>query len=651
MKELFHYVIFFAFLLNESHAQIQANMLGNWQDNSLVPTTAYNGRYNDVWGYAKNGREYAIIGSTQAIHIIDVTDPTSPEEIQRIEGTAGGTFLIHRDMKVYQDYLYCVADEGSSTLQIIDLSMLPDTAIQVYNSNEFVITSHNLYIDSSQARLYIVGKGSTTTMLDISNPASPALLVNYPKPGFPLPRLHDAYVEDNIGYLNCGNQKGLWVVDFTDPINPLILGTMDDYPDQGYNHSGWMAEDGVHYFMCDETHGKRMKVVDVSDPTDLKVVKLFSLGLRDNEIPHNVMVKEGLLYVSHYYDGMQVFDVSNPLNPIRIAEYDTYPDADAAWYAGNWGIYSFLPSGNILLSDMQSGLFVIEKLPATVTQYLDIKEAEFEICAGEPVEFEMTVGSGFSDLGVMLSANTNNINATVEFVPSATAMPGDIVAVYVTDISGTAGVSEELTIFADDGTDSQTASVFILADGGPAPVSTISSPSDGGFVYIDNIDFVWEQITDANKYRLEIATDEMDFENTIVFNVETTDNFYTLTDPLDADKPYFWRITSIGECAGNPSPIWSFVTFIVNNTTEFDSNKITIYPNPVDDYLMINFEKEINSATELEIYSTTGQRISNTTILMGQNNLKLNTADFPSGIYLIKITSRENTYNQYLVKG
>ena len=455
---------------NQGHAQFQANKLGNWQDDGLVLTNSFNSRYNDVWGYAKNGREYAVIGSTEAIHIIDVTNPANPQEVQRVEGKAGGPFLVHRDMKVYGDFLYCVADEGSSSLQIIDLSMLPDTAIQVYNSNEFVITSHNVFIDSSQARLYIVGKGSTTSVLDISTPATPVLMASYPKPGFPLPYVHDAYVEDNIGYMNCAN-KGLW----------------DDYPEAGYNHSGWLSEDGQSYFMCDETHGKQMKVVDVSDPSDLKVVKLFSPGFRDNEIPHNVAVKDGLLYVSHYYDGMQVFDVRNPLNPIRIAEYDTYPDANASWYAGNWGIYPYLPSGNILLSDMQYGLFVIEKLPVAATQYLDIKETAFEICVGETVEFEMTVGSGFSDLGVTLSANTNNLSATVEFVPSTTAMPGDVVAVKVTDISGTAGIAEELTILADDGMDTQTASLFILANEAPNPIIDIASPTLNSTVAVDNI--------------------------------------------------------------------------------------------------------------------------------------------------------------------
>jgi hypothetical protein len=71
------------------------------------------------------------------------------------------------------------------------------------------------------------------------------------------------------------------------------------------------------------------------------------------------MIKDNLVYISYYQDGLQVFDISNPNNPIRIAYYDTYIPENTGGYAGAWGVYSFLPSGRILISDVQSGLFVV----------------------------------------------------------------------------------------------------------------------------------------------------------------------------------------------------------------------------------------------------------------------------------------------------
>jgi len=71
------------------------------------------------------------------------------------------------------------------------------------------------------------------------------------------------------------------------------------------------------------------------------------------------MIKDNLVYLSYYQDGLQVFDISDPSNPIRIAYYDTYMPVNTGGYAGAWGVYAFLPSGRILISDVQSGLFVL----------------------------------------------------------------------------------------------------------------------------------------------------------------------------------------------------------------------------------------------------------------------------------------------------
>ena len=88
-------------------------------------------------------------------HIIDVTDPANPTEAFFIEGGTSGTNVIHRDYNSYQGYLYAVCDEGSgSTLQIIDLSGLPDNIDVIYDSNELIRRAHNIFIDAETARLY-----------------------------------------------------------------------------------------------------------------------------------------------------------------------------------------------------------------------------------------------------------------------------------------------------------------------------------------------------------------------------------------------------------------------------------------------------------------------------------------------------------------
>lgn len=364
MKKLLPY--FFCCFSFSLFAQPQeANLLGTWTDTLIPPTIFFDNPFNEVWGVALNNREIGIIASTLGTHFIDVTDPTNPVELSDafVAGGAQGSGIVHRDFHDYRNHLFAVADEGStSTLQIIDISALPDSTSVVYDSNDILNRAHNIFIDSTNARMYSCGARRQGTpgfihvqIIDIQDPANPVLLKDYND----IPYVHDIYVENNIAYANCGND-GFYVVDFSDIDNPMILGSMTTYPQQGYNHSGWLDLGGEYYYMADETWDMDLKVVDVSNFDDMSVEHTFNAEQTLTTIPHNLIVRCNLLYVSYYYEGLQVYDISDPLNPQRIFFYDTSTRTNTQGYEGAWGVYPFLPSGNILVSDMQNGLFVIE---------------------------------------------------------------------------------------------------------------------------------------------------------------------------------------------------------------------------------------------------------------------------------------------------
>jgi choice-of-anchor B domain-containing protein len=141
---------------------------------------------------------------------------------------------------------------------------------------------------------------------------------------------------------------------------PQLLGSLTSYTERGYNHSGWLSDDGKYYYMADENHGFRMKTLDVSNLNDIQEVGLFNLpGGTVNQIPHNQFIHCGRLYVSYYYDGLVVYDLADPAHPNPIFHYDTYPQVNDNSYEGAWGVYPSLPSGNVLISDMQTGLYII----------------------------------------------------------------------------------------------------------------------------------------------------------------------------------------------------------------------------------------------------------------------------------------------------
>ena len=336
------------------------SLFGQWSNESL-PINGLNGSYTEVYGYEKEGREYAIIGSTNGTHIIDINDAENINEIGFIQGAFNGSGVIHRDYHIFQDLLYAVCDQGESTLQIIDLSNLPESLDVVYDSDELFSRAHNIFIDTISQKLYSCSaKGyddfdsywtSSLCIYDISSPLQPSLLYNMNEY---IPNTHDIWVDNDTAFINCpGNGTLVW--EFKD--QPIQLSSFTSYPDFGTNHSGWKY--GDIYVFAEENNGYDLKIVDATNISDLELISTFNSNVNEFSIAHNLMIKDNLVYLSYYQDGLQVFDISDPSNPVKIAYYDTYIPVNTGGYAGAWGVYAFLPSGKILISDVQSGLFVL----------------------------------------------------------------------------------------------------------------------------------------------------------------------------------------------------------------------------------------------------------------------------------------------------
>lgn len=370
-SNIFFTLLCLAFCSNFSLAQDaqEATLLGHWSGEGLVGSSAYNNTYNEIWGVTRNGHEYAVIGSTAGTHFVDVTDPTQPTEAFFLPGNANGPQIIHRDYHDIGDYLYAVADEGASTMQIIDISQLPDTVQVVYDSGEHLQRAHNIFIDETNARLYTFAtKGGSSSysamrIFDIADPFNIEMIGSYGSLGaVDIGHVHDGYVRDHIAFLNCGND-GFAVVDCTNPLELKLLNFLNptNYPQAGYNHSGWLNDECTHYYMADENWGRAMKTLDVRDVRNIEVKNTFNAGSDSQfSIPHNQIVACNYLYVSHYYDGLQIYDISTPAIPRRVAYYNTSQITHRRNYEGAWGVYPLLPSGNILVSDMQRGLFILE---------------------------------------------------------------------------------------------------------------------------------------------------------------------------------------------------------------------------------------------------------------------------------------------------
>jgi choice-of-anchor B domain-containing protein len=361
-------LLFFLLLsapLVRSQPSNNMELLGTWSDPSLPFSLV---RFSDLWGYAADGREYALLGSRNYVHILDVTRPSSITEIGRYNNDVNnGT--IWRDIKTHQHFAYCVADQEAEGLQVIDLSDLPSSASIVFQDNIRFHRAHNIFIDAAvtPARLYVFGSsgGSSSRpagimVYSLADPANPAFLTSVNLSGG---YLHDGYVRSGTLYGNHGN-NGLYVHDVSNPNRPIELGNLTNYREADYNHSCWLSADGKTLVFCDENFNLGVKVADVSNPVDIEVKSIFRSALLSptatNSIAHNpYILGNDLVVLSYYDDGIQVWNISDPEHPYRVAYYDTTPGQSRYSAAGVWGAYPYLPSGNILGSDQANGLVVL----------------------------------------------------------------------------------------------------------------------------------------------------------------------------------------------------------------------------------------------------------------------------------------------------
>lgn len=361
-------------------AQINAGNMGlnriGWWDGSPASNTTGGVYYNDLWGYVDgNGSEYAVLGTPQRIYFIDVTDPTIPTEVAFF--TPGST-CVWRDFKTYDKYVYAVSEFGTEGLLVYDMSGLDSggsiTLETQLNGGAHFAQAHNLYIDEANARLYVAGAALGGSDYDIiiyslANPAAPTLLTTtVAQTNLPGDYVHDIFVKNNIAFAS-HEGRGVYIYDYTDPTNPIFK---DSYAAGGYNHSSWITEDDQFLIFAEEVgKGRPLVVLDVSDLSNISVVTTFKEPLLEpingstDITPHNPFVRGDKVIISNYEDGTTIYDLSPlyaavPQAPELEAYYDTYNNSSYNGTEGNWGTYPFFPSGNIISSDVNTGLYIFQ---------------------------------------------------------------------------------------------------------------------------------------------------------------------------------------------------------------------------------------------------------------------------------------------------
>lgn len=357
-------------------------LLSQWDNPATVSEPYYDIRYNSVWGWVdpQDNKEYAIIGSTDGTYFIDVTVPTSPVVRDYVAGRRDS--CIWREYKTYQNYLYAVSDDGApNSLQIINMSYLPDSVHVEYDQNTLVSRSHSIFIDEANAIMYLNsvylpanGGHSNMAVFSLANPVNPVLLRRLEQDYPSNDNVHDSYVRNDTCYAS--SSYGGLIIYKLNPSNTFTqIGSLSNYePGGAYNHNSALTADSKTLIFADEVPANlTVKSVDVSNFSNIAIVDTFRSTPTTIATPHNVFIPNGSntrSVIAYYQDGVQIFDITNPSNVTRTGFFDcaptncpTCPNPD---YSGCWGVYIDLPSGIILASDMQDGLFVLDATAAMV---------------------------------------------------------------------------------------------------------------------------------------------------------------------------------------------------------------------------------------------------------------------------------------------
>ena len=234
---------------------------------------------------------------------------------------------------------------------------------------------HNIDVNPDSGFLYLcipdIDDGLGLTAVSLADPVNPVRVGNWTdtEPGV---RCHNARVVTYTSGPNTGREiafcfaeeDGLVIIDVTNKETMFKVSVLA-YPTRKYCHQGWTTDD-KQFVVFDDELDERDGGVDrtttyVADVSDLsKPVLASTFEYQGCNIDHNLMVRGDFVYLANYAAGFRVLDFSSPPNLTEFAYFDSHPEDNATNFEGASGVFSDFPSGIVVLSDRQRGLFVFD---------------------------------------------------------------------------------------------------------------------------------------------------------------------------------------------------------------------------------------------------------------------------------------------------
>lgn len=359
----------------------------------------------NVWGYTVNGQEYALVGASKGLSIVDITNPDAPQQIVQIPGPDN----LWKEIKTYSHYAY-VTSEGGGGIQVVDLNGLPSPMLNshFYTGDGPIAgqlgSIHALHIDETKGFLYAWGGslfGGSAKVFDLkADPYNPKYVGKFDQLGY----IHDGYVDNDTMY-SCHIYAGQFaVVNMANKSAPELINTQTT--PNAFPHNTWLTPDRKTILATDETTNSFLSAWDVSDPTNIQFLDKIQSNPGSNSIVHNTYAMGHWAVTSWYKDGFTIVDVTRPGNLVQVGNYDTYTIGSGDGFDGCWGVYPFFPSGTLIASNIGfSGTAELWIISPNYTRacYMEGKVTNAE--TGQPIPGINVKIEGTAPLLQQLSAN------------------------------------------------------------------------------------------------------------------------------------------------------------------------------------------------------------------------------------------------------
>jgi choice-of-anchor B domain-containing protein len=332
---------------------------------------------NDIWGWTSptTGKEYALVGRNTGTSFIDISDPVNPVYLGNLPTHT--TPSLWRDIKVFNNHAFIVAEAGLHGMQVFNLMQLDSMTvfgIEFEESAHYPLfgNAHNVAINEDTGFAYAIGSSTFAGglhIVDINDPLNPQIAGGYGLEGY----CHDTHVVTYHGphasyqgreVAFMANETKVVIVDVTTKDDVVLLSS-NPYQPVGYAHQCWLTEDHKYLLVDDELdelnfgHNTRTLIWDVHDLNNPIYMGDYMAPIPSSD--HNQYVRGNFVYQSNYSGGLRILNLENiaEANLFEAGYFDTDNVNDNVGFNGSWSNYPFFESKNVIVSSMYSGFFVV----------------------------------------------------------------------------------------------------------------------------------------------------------------------------------------------------------------------------------------------------------------------------------------------------